>query len=94
MPPTRTGHENRGGSGRPVYGSDEARIDELRRVAARHREAARELHALARACRSRADQIMFEEFGRREIDACRRLERCVDRHRATKSSVSPGRGGR
>lgn len=58
----------------------EARIAQLRKAAARHRERAEEFYALARDCRAHADHIMFEECGRRELEACGRLERCAERN--------------
>lgn len=62
--------------GVPRNGGDQ--LAQLRAAAARHREAAKRFYALARDCRAHADQIMFQEFGRREWEAGLRLELCAD----------------
>ena len=67
------------------------RAAELRRIAARRRKAAEDLFALAHACTAVADRIMFEEFGRRELEAYRRLEHCADLYaRASRLHVIEG----
>lgn len=66
------------------------RVAEMRRAAARHRERAEKLYALARDCRTHADQVMFEEFGRRELEAYGRLERCAERCVRSSTGASIG----
>lgn len=80
---------NRDGPGK-LSGRHDTRVVEMRKTAARHRERAEEFYALARECLAHADQIVFEEFGRRELEACRHLERCLERR--VKAGPRPGHG--
>lgn len=63
-----------------TYGNKNAWVAELREAAARHRESAERFYALSRSCSAHADEVVFEEFGRREFEACARLERCANLH--------------
>lgn len=79
--------------GTQAFGKNSAWVIELRRAAARHRESAERFYALSRTCWALADEVVFEEFGRREFEACARLERCANLHAGPESLDLPdGKG--
>lgn len=52
-------------------------LGNLRESAAQRRRQAEEYFALARSARVTADRIVYEEFGRRALEAAKRFEQCA-----------------
>lgn len=74
------------GAGEPKA-RDEVWIARLRKEAAYHRKRAEEVCALARESKMVSDQLMLEEFGRREREMAERLLRCAELNEQARASV-------